>query len=199
MFKKTIISSFVMIAFGAQAETFVGMEGGYGLVDTNARATAQTIANAAGQTVSYVSDRGLFTGRLFISYDLNPAVAIEVGGFTTTSATNTYTLSGASAIENFSASGLDASAVFKMAETGLFGKAGFHYSRASADASVRIGTTTYSAAGSLSGSGLVAGVGYQAKLSEDTFWRTSYTYYNNIGGISSANVNLFSVGILKKF
>lgn len=199
MFKKIAISTIALVAFSAQADTYGGIEGGLGFVDTNAASTAQSLANLAGSTVTYTSDRGAFVGRAFISYDVNSTVAVEIGGFATTNASNTYVLSGVSAKENYSATGVDTSAVLKIADTGFFGKLGMHYSQAKGNASATNGITTYRSSGDASGSGLMAGIGYQAKLSEGVFWRTTYSYYDKVGGVSGANINLFSLGIVKKF
>lgn len=199
MIKLIIIPVLAAFSISANADTYGGIEGGFASVKTDAQATAQTIANLSGSTVTYTYDKGVYVGRAFISQDINDKIAIEVGGFVSSATTNTYVLSGASAREDYSATGLDASAVFKLADTGLFTKAGFHYSQASGSSSVSIGGATYAAKGDSSGAGLLLGIGYQAKLSEDTYWRTTYSYYDRIAGLSGVNINLLTIGILKKF
>jgi hypothetical protein len=199
MIKIIIMPILAALSLSANADTYGGIEGGFASVKTNAQATAQTIANLSGSAVTYTYDKGVYVGRAYISRDLDDKIAIEVGGFVSSAATNTYVLSGASALEDYSATGLDVSTVFKLADTGIFTKAGFHYSQASGSTSVSIGGATYAAKGDSSGAGLLVGIGYQAKLSEDTYWRTTYSYYDRIGGLSGVNINLLTIGILKKF
>lgn len=198
--------SFVALAFisstCAFAGNYVGAEAGYGFVDIKAEQTAQTIANLSGQTVRVVYDKAGFTGRGYFGIGIDQNIAVEIGYFATANLTATYTLSGASAKENYSASGLDASLVFKPAEEGVFFKVGMHNSKVTGDASITVGGTTYNVNGTTkSGTGLLGGIGYEAKLanSPDVSWRAGWTYYNKIGGLSDANVNLFYAGIQKKF
>jgi hypothetical protein len=199
MIKLILLPVLASLSLSANADTYGGIEGGFASVKTNAPATAQTISNLSGSTTTYTYDKGVYVGRAYISRDLGDNVAIEVGGFVSSATTNTYVLSSASAREDYSANGLDASAVFKLADTGIFTKAGFHYSQASGSTSVSIGGATYAAKGDSSGAGLLVGIGYQAKLSEDTYWRTTYSYYDRIGGLSGVNINLLTIGMLKKF
>ena len=60
------------------------------------------------------------------------------------------------------------------------------------------GTSTASISKSLSGSGLLFGVGYDTSITKNIDFRASYTYLNKIGGTSDY-ANVFSVGVLTKF
>lgn len=196
-----VVSTFLSCSV-ASAENYVGAEGGYGFVDIKAKQTAQTLANLSGQTVSYTYDRGALTGRLYFGFALTENVAIELGYFASANATAKYTISGASATENYSSSGLDAGLVYKPSEDGVFFKAGFHSSKVEGDGSVTIGGTTYNVTSiSKSGTGLMAGIGYEAKMnsSSDLKTRFGWAYYNKVGGVSDVNVNLIYLGLVKGF
>jgi hypothetical protein len=186
----------------ASAQNYAGIDGGYGFVDIKAQQTAQTLANLSGSTVTYTYDKAAVTGRMFFGFGIADNLALELGYFTSANASAKYTISGASASENYSTSGFDAGLVYKPSTEGMFFKAGFHSSKVDGDASVTIGGTTYNiASDSKSGTGLMAGLGYEEKFntSSDLKWRMGWTYYNKVGGVSDANVNLLYVGIVKSF
>lgn len=201
---KKLIASIALIACSgySHAQYYAGVDGGYGFVDIKAKQTAQTLANLSGSTVKYTYDKAALSGRFFLGMDVAENLAVELGYFMSANASATYTISGASATENYSTSGFDAGLVFKPSANGLFLKAGFHRSEVSGDASVKIGNTTYNiAANSKSGTGLVAGIGYEAQFNNtpDMKWRMGWSHYNKVGGVSDANVNLLYIGLLKKF
>ena len=201
---KKLLAGITLIAGAslASAENYVGADGGYGFVDIKAKQTAQTLANLSGSTVSYTYDRGALTGRLYFGFGLAENIAVELGYFASANATAKYTISGASATENYSTSGFDAGLVYKPQEEGVFFKAGFHSSKVEGDASVTINGTTYNiASDSKSGTGMMAGIGYEAKMSGSSGLksRLGWTYYNKVGGVSDANVNLIYLGLVKGF
>ncbi len=196
-----VVSTFLFCSV-ANAENYAGVDGGYGIVDIKAKQTAQTLANLSGSTVTYTYDYGALTGRLYFGFGLAENIAIEVGYFASANATAKYTISGASATENYSSSGLDAGFVYKPSEEGVFFKAGFHSSKVDGDASVTINGTTYNiASNSKSGTGMMAGIGYEEKMSGSSGLkgRLGWTYYNKVGGVSDANVNLIYLGLVKSF
>jgi hypothetical protein len=202
MKKLLTILSAVFISSFANAENYVGVDGGYGFVDIKAKQTAQTLANLSGSTVSYTYDRGALSGRLYFGFGLAENIAVELGYFASANATAKYTISGASATENYSTNGFDAGLVYKPQEEGVFFKAGFHSSKVEGDASVTINGTTYNiASDSKSGTGMMAGIGYEAKMSGSSGLksRLGWTYYNKVGGVSDANVNLIYLGLVKGF
>ena len=143
---KKLLTGITLIAGAslASAENYVGADGGYGFVDIKAEQTAQTLANISGSTVNVVYDRGALSGRLYFGFGLAENIAVELGYFASANATAKYTISGASATENYSANGFDAGLVYKPSEDGVFFKAGFHSSTVEGDGSVTIGGTTYS-------------------------------------------------------
>jgi len=186
----------------ASAENYAGVEGGYGFIDIKAAQTAQTLANLSGRTVSYTYDKAAITGRMFFGFEVTENLALEVGYFTSANASAKYTISSASASENYSMSGFDGALVFRPKEEGVFFKAGFHNSTITGDASLTINGTTYNISGNASsGTGLMGGIGYEEKVrdSKDLKWRAGWSYYNKVGGVSDANVNLLYLGIAKGF
>jgi hypothetical protein len=202
MRKSLTILSAVFFSSFANAENYVGVDGGYGFVDIKAKQTAQTLANLSGSTVSYTYDRGALTGRLYFGFGLAENIAVELGYFASANATAKYTISGASATENYSANGFDAGLVYKPSEDGVFFKAGFHSSSVEGDGSVTIGGTTYSVTSlTKSGTGMMAGIGYEAKMSGSSGLksRLGWTYYNKVGGVSDVNINLIYLGLVKDF
>ena len=137
-----------------------GFDIGFIPVDLEAEKTAQEIANAAGSTVSVAYDTGSFVGRLFAEYGLSKNLDLEFGIFSTSDATATYTLSGASASESYNADGVDFSLNFKD-DDGFFGKVGMHTSTVNGSANITIGGTTYAVTASREGSGPLFGAGWQ--------------------------------------
>jgi len=202
MKKLLTIMSIVLFSSVANAENYAGIDGGYGFVDLKAKDTAQTLANLSGSTVTYTYDRAAITGRLYFGFDIAEHLVVEIGYFASANASAKYTISGASATENYSSSGIDAGFVYKPSDEGVFFKAGFHSSKVDGDASITIGGTTYNIAStSKSGTGLMGGIGYEEKMSGSSGLkgRVGWTYYNKVGGVSDANVNLIYLGLVKSF
>ena len=165
-----------------------GIDFGFSPVDLEAEKTAQEIANAAGSTVSVAYDTGSFVGRLFAEYGLSENLDLEFGIFSTSDATATYTLSGASASESYNADGIDFSLNFKD-DDGFFGKLGMHTSTVNGSANIVIGGTTYAVTASREGSGPLFGAGWQ-----DDDVRYSVTHYVDVG--ATTDYTMFSVGWL---
>lgn len=200
--KKVFFALSILSSACAFAGNYGGVEAGYSFVDIKAEQTAQTLANLAGRTVTVVYDTAGFTGRAYFGVGVSDNASVEFGYFATANLTATYTMTGASAKENYSANGFDASLVYKLASEGIFFKGGLHSSKVTGDASISLGGTTYNVAStSKSGTGLFGGIGYESKLgnSPDTRWRAGWSHYNKVGGISDANVNFVYIGVLKNF
>ena len=113
---------------------------------------------------------------------------LEFGIFSTSDATATYTLSGASASESYNADGVDFSLNFKD-DDGFFGKVGMHTSTVNGSANITIGGTTYAVTASREGSGPLFGAGWQ-----DDDVRYSVTHYVDVG--ATTDYTMFSVGWL---
>ena len=193
--KKTLIIFLSLILFQMQnlkaeeGQFRFGVEIGWSPVELEAEDTAQSIANALGETVTTTYDTGVFVGRLFGEYGLSSNTAIEAGYFKTSSADAKYSAASGTASESYDVSGFDAALVLKSSE-GFFGKVGIHSSTVEGAANVVIGGTSYAATGSADGSGLLFGAGYEV---DNT--RYAVTRYNDVGGIDT-DVTFLSVGFL---
>ncbi|MDA7472595.1 hypothetical protein N8966_04750 [Candidatus Pelagibacter ubique] len=193
--KKLLLT--IIIIFGFSNATYAAEEGqfrfgaeiGWSPVELEAEDTAQSIANALGETVTTTYDTGVFVGRLFGEYGLSSNTAIEAGYFRTSSADAKYSAASGTASESYDVYGFDAALVLKSSE-GIFGKVGMHSSTVDGAANVTIGGTSYAATGSADGSGLLFGAGYEV---DNT--RYAITRYNDVGGIDT-DVTFLSVGFL---
>jgi opacity protein-like surface antigen len=180
-----------------------GIDIGYGRVNTGAADTAQALANLAGETVTYSYDKGVGVGRIFLGYTINENIATEIAFFSSTKLNVNYSSAHGVANENAKASGGDISVLLRPSvSTGLnnaFLRLGAQYSKVDGSASLTYtsgGTTTiYTANGSDTGTGFLIGAGYDAPINKNTSARISYTYMDNLGGLSGANVNLLSAGL----
>ena len=107
---------FCVASFNLKAianESNFGIDLGYGFLDIGADDTAQTIANISGSTVTASYDLGSWFGRIYADYKISDSTYLDVGFFMTGDVSATYTLSGATASESYSANGIDFAAVIK--------------------------------------------------------------------------------------
>lgn len=167
-----------------------GIDGGWGFLDIGAATTAQNIANISGSTVSYTADTGTWVGRIYTDYGISDNLLAEFGFFFSGDVNATYTLSGASASEAYSANGFDIAAVYKEDEVGFFVKGGMHSSTVDGNASITISGTTYAANAAASGMGFLFGAGYDY----DNNTRVGFTLYSSLGGLDDADVSLIYYG-----
>ena len=189
IFATFLASSNILLA--DDSEVGFGIEFGRAGYDIGAKQTAQTIANLAGQAVTYNADKGAYIGRIFLDYRISDDFLLETGYFSSDTIDATYYLAGASATESYSVKGVDFSTVYLPRESLVFLKAGIHSSEVSGATSITIGGTTYAANASYSGTGILIGAGFQ----RDSGTRWGATYYADIGGNSNANSTVLYVGI----
>ena len=195
----TLLTILSIISFPRNAEAekgklSVGLDIGYGWHDFGAKETAQTIANASGQTVTYTYDKATFVGRLFADYGVSEDFLLDLGLFKSGNLDATYTIAGASATEAYSAFGVDAAVVYSPSKMPFFIKGGAHISKIFGDASITIGGTSYAASATATGVGWLAGAGFQGKTGASKNWRAGFTYYGNLGGESGADVGFLFAG-----
>lgn len=195
----TILTIIALTTFGAKAEEGkfrFGVEGGYGFADIGADETAAEIASVAG-TTTYTYDKADLMGRLFVQYGITSETSVELGYFRSAALDATYTVSGASATESYTAQGFDISGVYKPSDEGFFGKAGVHRSTLDGASTITIGGTTYNlAAATETGTSWLAGAGYEGNLQDGMKWRAGVTHYNAIGNVSGADVTFVYAGII---
>jgi hypothetical protein len=79
--------------------------------------------------------------------------------------------------------------------SGFFGKAGIHQSKVNGAASVTIGEGTFALKAADSGSGYLAGIGFESPVDKNMSWTVGITYYDSLGGLSDANATFVSVGL----
>jgi len=180
------IFTFVLCSY-ANSEVKMGVEGGLGYADMRAEETAQTLANLSGSTVTYTYDEATWMGRIFADYAFSPEISTEIGYFVTGSLDATYTISGASATENYDAMGIDAAVVVH--QDAVYFKAGMHSSELNGSASLTIDGTTYKISETISGTGYLVGGGVEV---DDT--RYGLTYYADMGGDGDSGVVFLYVG-----
>lgn len=184
---------------GAVNAQYLVVEGGGAFSDIGAKKTAQTLANLSGQTVTYSYNRGFVTGRVAYGHEIDERFAVEVGYFGASGLKATYTITGASATESYSSSGLDFSGIFKT-DSGVFVKGGFHSSKLNGAASITIGGTTYSVSGRVgSGTGALFGIGYEAELDKSSSVRIGWTRYSSVGGVTAADSDFVYGAYVIKF
>ena len=176
--------------FARERESHFGIDGGYAFLDIGATETAQRIANLSGSTVTVSYDEGAWVGRIYGDYSFSDTTLLEVGFFVSGEVNAKYTLSGATASEAYTATGIDFSGVFKDS-SGFFGKIGMHSSEVDGKANITISGTTYAAQASSSGSGFLFGIGMDDDINGSRF---GYTYYANLGGVSDADAGFLYYG-----
>ncbi len=173
--KNLLIASLITLVstnvIAAGANSYAGIEAGYMHV------------NADNES------EGSAVGRLFGGYNINENFALELG----VNRMATFQYYGID-VDNW---GIDYSLLLRpnisSGLNGLFVRGGGHWSDTSASA-----CGVYCASVSKSGSGFMAGVGYDAKLNESMSARISYTYKDSLSGLE-ADGHVGSVGILFNF
>jgi hypothetical protein len=180
----------------AQTKSGFGIEGGYAWVDTKAEENAQTIANLSGRTTTVTYDKADVAGRIYGYYDFSNSFGLQIGYFKTASLDQTHTNSAGSATISYDATGIDLAGVFKPNNSGFFGKVGIHQSKVNGAASATIGGTSYRLSAADSGSGFLAGIGFETPAADKSMsWTVGVTYYDSLGGLSDANATFVSVGL----
>ena len=193
--KKLLITVFIMLGFSnltyaaEEGQFRFGVELGWTPIEIEAEKTAQAIANASGSSVLVEYDQGAFVGRAFGEYGISSNLGLEIGYFQTSGAGATYTIGSDSASEEYDIHGIDLSLIARSPE-GFFGKLGMHSSTIDGSANVIIGSTSYTATASKTGTGVLIGGGI-----EDKNVRYSITHYADIGGIDTS-ATFFAVGYL---
>jgi opacity protein-like surface antigen len=215
--KKLIIATAIISALGSSSAfsadsnkptsgAYGGIEIGYGSVKTVAADIAQVLANDISETVTYSYNKGVGVGRIYLGYTINENIATEIGFFGSTKLNTNY--SSANGLGNTSekARGGDLSILLRPSvSTGLnnaFLRLGAQYSKIDTsggfifDDGVTIteyGTTNEN------GTGFLIGAGYDTPIDKNMSARVSYTYIDNLGGVSGTNANLFSAGLKVDF
>jgi hypothetical protein len=129
--------------------------------------------------------------RPYVSYGFTNEVSGEFGFFFSNSLNADYrTASGITASESYKVFGFDLAGVYTF-PTGVFVKAGAHRSQIDGDITARLSNgVSATLSGSSYGVNGLFGIGF-----EKDNYRIGYTYYKDIGNVSSADVGFLYVGV----
>ena len=169
---------------------------------------ASVLVSSVGGTASSTQDTGVGIGRLFGGYAFTENVGAEIGYVTSGAANATF--SGVarngvaySGTAQYKVSGVDYAVVLRPSKAtglnGLFFKLGGHALSAENEVRVVTGAGSGAATSTVSGSGTLYGVGYEADLAPNLALRVAYANYSKIAGVSGSDANIYTVGITFKF
>jgi hypothetical protein len=186
---------------------YAGVEVGYTRIDNAAQQTANNLVGAVGGSAAVTSDSGMAIGKLFAGYQFTENFSAEIGAYrtsdfdmkaagissggtayTASSSTNIYGVEGSFLIRPNVSTGLN----------GLFGRFGGHWDKAESDVSAAGAGATATGNYWVSGSGFLAGAGYDVNVDKNLTGRVSYTYYDNVAG-TDAYANVGSLALMYKF
>ena len=192
---KFILSLSLLILFfnpGVKAEDKAGIELGWAYLpgfEDEVVDTAQALANALGETVSYSTDTGAPILRGYYRTDINNNGAVELGGFLSlTDVETVFSIPGASITIAQEIMGFDLSYIHEAAD-GVGIKLGLHMSDVDSESTVALGGQSAAVTASDSGSGLLIGI-----LSTDGSSQVNYglTYYDALGGVDDSDATFLS-------
>jgi opacity protein-like surface antigen len=209
--KKLLIASLLsmpLISIAAENQgPYLGLEVGYTRIDDAAQQTANDLVRVLGGSATVRSDTSMAIGKIFAGYQFTENFSAEIGAYrtsdfdmsasgvtsgsaayTATSSTNVYGVEGSFLVRPSVSTGLN----------GLFVRAGGHWDKAETD--VTASANGGSATGNywVSGSGFLAGAGYDVNVDKNLTGRVSYTYYDSVAG-TDAYANVGSISLMYKF
>lgn len=209
--KKLLVASLLsmpLISFAADNQgPYLGLEVGYTRIDDAAQQTANDLVRVLGGSATVTSDTSMAIGKIFAGYQFTENFSAEIGAYrtsdfdmsargttsgaaayTATSSTNVYGVEGSFLVRPSVSTGLN----------GLFVRAGGHWDKAETD--VTASANGGSATGNywVSGSGFLAGAGYDVNVDKNLTGRFSYTYYDSVAG-TDAYANVGSISLMYKF
>jgi opacity protein-like surface antigen len=204
---QALLLALPVIAIAAESQgSYVGVEVGYTRIDDAAQQTANDLVRSLGGVATVSADAGVGLGKLFAGYKFNENIGAEIGAYRTsdfdmkasgitggsasyvgTSSTNVYGAEASLLLRPSVSTGLN----------GLFVRFGGHWDRAEQDASIAGGVNGY-ATSWRSGTGFLAGAGYDINVDKNIAGRIGYTYLDSIAG-SNAYANVGSLSLMYKF
>ena len=209
--KKILLASLLALPVMAVAAdnqgSYVGLELGYTRIDDAAQQTANDLVRAVGGSATVTSDTSMAIGKIFAGYQFTENFSAEIGAYrtsdfdmsasgrssggtayTASSSTNVYGVEGSFLVRPSVSTGLN----------GLFLRAGGHWDKAESDVSAAGAGATATGSYWVSGSGFLAGAGYDVNVDKNLTGRVAYTYYDSVAG-SNAYANVGSVSLMYKF
>lgn len=209
--KKILLASLLtipLVGFAADNQgPYIGLEVGYTRIDDAAQQTANDLVRVLGGSATVRSDTSMAIGKIFAGYQFTENFSAEIGAYrtsdfdmsasgvtsgsaayTASSSTNVYGVEGSLLLRPSVSTGLN----------GLFVRAGGHWDKAETD--VTASANGGSATGNywVSGSGFLAGAGYDVNVDKNLTGRVSYTYYDSVAG-TDAYANVGSISLMYKF
>lgn len=188
---------------------YAGIEFGAEKVQDQTQATANALVSAVGGSASVTQNTMMYDGRIFAGYKIVEYVDVELGYTQTSTINMNYTgrSSGGVAYSgnaNLNVNGVDYSVLLRPSITsgfnGLFLRVGGTYLSSNQTASLAASNGAFASSTlNKSGSGYIAGFGYDLPISKDFDFRASYNYLGNVAGISNNYANRFAIAILGKF
>lgn len=133
--------------------------------------------------------------RVFVGYQFDPNVSLELGYFGTDNLRKTWSISGTLFGISGKVHGWELTPVFKLTQgvPGLFFKAGVTYS--TAENNIEVGQTSVASIDDDRGTGYLLGLGYEYSFTSNLAARIAYTRYERLGGESGNKLNLISAGL----
>lgn len=209
--KKILLASLLTLPIITMAAdnqgAYLGLEVGYTRIDDAAQETANNLVRAVGGSATVRSDTGMAIGKIFAGYQFTENFSAELGAYrtsdfdmkangvsssgtayTASSSTNVYGVEGSFLVRPSVSTGLN----------GLFVRAGGHWDKAETDVSAAGAGATATGNYWVSGSGFLAGAGYDVNVDKNLTGRVSYTYYDSVAG-TDAYANVGSVSVFYKF
>jgi len=209
--KKILLASLLalpVIAIAADNQgPYVGLELGYTRIDNAAQQTANDLVRILGGSATVTSDSGMALGKLFAGYQFTENFSAEIGAYRTSDFDmKAAGISGGSVAYTGSSTsnvyGAEASILLRPSVStglnGLFGRFGGHWDKFEEDASIAGGGSSATGSRWRSGTGFLAGAGYDVNVDKNLTGRVAYTYYDSVAG-SNAYANVGSVSLMYKF
>lgn len=213
-FKKIVLillsSFFIPISYAQDSgdqKTYFGAE--YAFVKFKDQSSiASVLVSSVGGSATSTQDTGITVGRFFGGYSFTENLGAELGYITSSVANATFSGVSRSGVSysgtaQYKLSGVDYSAVLRPDKSsnlnGLFFKLGLHSITAQNDVSVITGSGSGAASSKVSGTGTLAGIGYEQTISPNTAARYSYAIYDKIAGVSGSSASLYTVSVIYKF
>ena len=208
--KKILLASLLLLPVLAIAADnqgpYVGVEVGYTRIDDAAQQTANDLVRSLGGSAIVTADSGVALGKLFAGYQFNENIGAEIGAYRTsdfdmraagvTGGSAAYTGTSSTSVYGAEASLLLRPSV-STGLNGLFVRFGGHWDRAEQDASIAGGVNGF-ASRWRSGTGFLAGAGYDINVDKNMTGRIGYTYLDSVAG-SDAYANVGSLSLMYKF
>lgn len=192
----------------ADSKFYAGAEIGSSQLDNETGTLTSALVRAYGGTASATQDASVRDFRIFGGYTVNENLGLELGYLqTSTFGINATGRSSGGVNYAISASakysGLDYSAVIRPSVASgynnFFARIGLTNYTGDVTGSASAGGSTFTSTSSLSGTGEIFGIGYDAKLDNGMSIRTSVNRLTKIAGDSDNSATAISIGLMNRF